>query len=92
MLFKYIYNYFSWASEKLFDFIKISRKQNLITENLVKYLFIFLKYIKLAKELIKFIVLIIISNILLDYYPLDTYNKLRLSPLRFIDSNLLSSI
>ncbi|KAH8773381.1 hypothetical protein F5882DRAFT_300188, partial [Hyaloscypha sp. PMI_1271] len=72
-LFRYTYDYFSQTSKGLFDFIKVSRKYNPITKDLAKYLSIFLKYIKLVKELTEFIVPIIASSILLDNYPLDTY-------------------
>ncbi|KAH7333190.1 hypothetical protein BKA65DRAFT_403721, partial [Rhexocercosporidium sp. MPI-PUGE-AT-0058] len=61
-----------------FDFIKALRKQNPITKDLIKHLFIYLKYIKLVKELIEFTVLIIASSIFLNNYSLNTYNKLQL--------------
>ncbi|PVH69548.1 hypothetical protein DL98DRAFT_624539 [Cadophora sp. DSE1049] len=75
-LFKYACDYFSQAFKELFDFIKASRKQNLVTKDLVEHIFIFLKRIKSAKELTEFAAPIIVSSILLDNYPPNTYNKL----------------
>jgi hypothetical protein len=91
-LFKYACDHFSQASEEPFDFIKASRKQNPVAEDLTEHLFIFLKHIKSAKELTEFAVPIIASSILLDHYPPDTHGRLRSSPPRFIDSNLSSSV
>jgi hypothetical protein len=56
--------------------ISLRPRGSKILKNLAKHLSIFLKYIKLVKELIEFIVPIIALSILLDNYPLETYNKL----------------
>jgi hypothetical protein len=74
-LFRYAYDHFSQPFKGLFDFIKALRKQNPIAKDLAKHLSIFLKYIKSAKELIKFAVPVIASSILLNNYPPETYSK-----------------
>lgn len=75
-LFTYACDHFSQAFKKLFDFIKALRKQNPIAKNLAKHISIFLKYIKSAKKLTKFAVLIITLSILLNNYFSNTHDKL----------------
>jgi hypothetical protein len=77
--FWYTYDHFSQASEEPFDLIKALRKQNPVAKDLAKHLFIFLKHIRLIKELIEFAVSVIILSIFLDNYSLNTYNKPHLS-------------
>jgi hypothetical protein len=74
-LFRYACDHFSQPSEGLFDFIKASRKQNPVAEDLAEHLSIFLKHIKSAKELTEFAVPVIASSILLDNYPPETHSK-----------------
>ena len=74
-LFRYACDHISQTLEGPFDFIKASRKQNPIAEDLAEHLSIFLKHIKSTKELIEFAVPVIASSILLDNYPPDTHCK-----------------
>jgi hypothetical protein len=85
--FRYACDYFSQVSKELFDLTKASRKKNPVAKNLAEHLSIFLKHIRSIKELIEFAVLVIISSILLDNYPLDTYSKLYLSSPKAHNSN-----
>ncbi|KAH8799647.1 acyl transferase/acyl hydrolase/lysophospholipase, partial [Xylogone sp. PMI_703] len=72
-LFKYACDHFSQASKGPFDFIKASRTQNPVAEDLAEHLSTFLKHIKSAKELTEFAVPVIASSILLDNYPPDSH-------------------
>lgn len=74
-LFRYACDHFSQPTEEPFDFIKASRKQNPIAEDLAEHISNLLKYIKSAKELMEFVVPIIASSFLLDNYPPQSHSK-----------------
>jgi hypothetical protein len=78
-LFQYACDHFSQGSEEPFSFIKASRKQNPIAEDLAKHISNFLKHIKLAKELMEFAAPVIASSFLLDNYPPESHSKQHLS-------------
>lgn len=74
-LFRYACDHFSQTSEDVFDFIKASRKQNPVAEDLAEYISNLLKYIKSTEELMEFVVPIIASSFLLDSYPPESHSK-----------------
>jgi hypothetical protein len=74
-LFQYACDHFSQGSEEPFNFIKASRKQNPIAEDLAKHISNFLKHIKSAKELMEFAAPVIASSFLLDNYPPESHSK-----------------
>ena len=86
-LFRYACDHFSQSSEDPFDFIKASRMQNPVAEDLAEHLSIFLTHMKSANELTEFAVPVIASSILLDNYPPDTHSRHQSSLPRFIYSN-----
>ncbi|KAH9204856.1 patatin-like phospholipase-like protein [Leptodontidium sp. 2 PMI_412] len=72
-LFRYVCDHFSQTSEEPFDFIKASRKQNPIPDDLAEHISNLLKHIKSAKELMEFAVPTIASSFLLDNYPPESH-------------------
>jgi hypothetical protein len=74
-LFRYACDHFSQTSEDPFDFIKASRRQNPVAEDLAEHISNLLKHIKSAKELIEFAVPTIASSFLLDNYPPENHSK-----------------
>ncbi|KAH8653952.1 acyl transferase/acyl hydrolase/lysophospholipase [Tricladium varicosporioides] len=72
-LFRYVCDHFSQTSKEPFDFIRASRKQNPINNNLAEHISNLLKHIKSAKELMEFAVPTIASSFLLDNYPPESH-------------------